>query len=58
MSTEVARFLPIAGMFVGLIVAFAFDPTAERAALWGMPAGLVAGYAVRFDIQRYGNARR
>jgi hypothetical protein len=58
MSAEVARFIPIAGMLVGLLVAFAFDPTAERAAWWGMPAGLLAGYAVRFGMQRYGNARR
>jgi hydrogenase/urease accessory protein HupE len=58
MSVEVARFIPIAGLFIGLLVAFAFDPTADRAAWWGAPAGLLVGYAVRFGMQRYGNARR
>ena len=41
MSPEVARFLPVAGMFVGLIVAFAFDPTSARAAWWCIPGGLL-----------------
>ncbi len=58
MSAEVARFIPIAGAFVGLLVAFAFDPSADRAAWWGLPAGLIAGYAVRFGMQRYYNAGR
>jgi hypothetical protein len=58
MSAELARFLPIAGVFVGLIVAFAMDPTADRAAWWAIPAGLLGGYAVRFGMQRYYNAGR
>jgi hypothetical protein len=58
MSSEVARFLPLAGLLVGLVVAFALDPAAERVAWWAIPAGLIAGYAVRYGMQRYGNARR
>ena len=57
MSNEVARFLPVAGMFVGLIAAFAFDPTSARAAWWGIPVGLLVGLAVRFLVQRRSNAR-
>ena len=58
MSTEVARFLPVAGLLVGLIVGFAFDPTAERVAGWWCPACLLAGFEARYAMLRYANARR
>ena len=58
MSTEIYRFLPVAGLLVGLMVAFALDPTSEHAAWWAIPGGLIAGYALRYGMQRYGNARR
>ena len=58
MSSEIARFLPIAGLLGGVVVALALDPTAQRVVWWAGPAGLIAGYAVRFGMQRYGHARR
>jgi hypothetical protein len=58
MSTEVYRFLPLAGLLAGLVVAFALDPTSEHPAWWAIPGGLIAGYAVRYGIQRHANARR
>lgn len=57
MSKEVLNFIPLAGLMLGLIVAFAFDATAERAAWWGVPAGLVVGLVAQFALKRYHNAR-
>ena len=57
MSKEVLRFLPVAGLLAGLVVAFSFDPTSERVVWWAIPAGLLAGYAARFAAQRFSNAR-
>ncbi|MEB3414817.1 hypothetical protein VCJ71_01925 [Alteriqipengyuania sp. WL0013] len=57
MSKDVLNFLPLAGIFIGLAIAFAFDPTTERVAWWIIPAGLLGGYAMKFGLKRYYDAR-
>ena len=57
MSQDVARFIPLAGLFIGLVVAFAFDPLAMRAAWWGPAGGFAIGIVARIGLQRYFNAR-
>jgi hypothetical protein len=60
MGRDVLRFLPFAGMLVGLVIAFAFDPTAmflSWQTLWLPFVGLAVGFALRFGLQRNHNAR-
>ena len=60
MSREVARFIPLAGMMIGLIIAYAFDPMAaflSPRTLWLPFVGFIVGVAVRFGLQRYYDAR-
>jgi hypothetical protein len=59
-SKDVLRFLPVAGLFIGLVIAFAFDPMAAFltwSTIWLPFAGLAVGFALRFGLQRYYNAR-
>jgi hypothetical protein len=60
MSRDVLRFLPFAGMLIGLVIAFAFDPMAAFLSwqtLWLPFAGLAVGFALRFGLKRSDNAR-
>ena len=60
MSRDVLRFLPFAGMLLGLVIAFAFDPMAAFLSwqtLWLPFAGLAVGFALRFGLKRSDNAR-
>lgn len=57
MSRDVLMFVPVAGLLIGLVVAFSFDPMAMRAAWWGPAGGFVIGLLVRFGLQRYYSAR-
>ncbi len=60
MSKDVLRFLPFAGMLIGLVIAFAFDPMAiflSWQTLWLPFAGLAVGFALRFGLQRNHDAR-
>ena len=60
MSRDVLRFMPVAGMFIGLVIAFAFDPMAmflTWSTVWLPFAGLAVGIALRFGLQRYYDAR-
>jgi hypothetical protein len=59
-SKDVLRFLPFAGMLIGLVIAFAFDPMAiflTPKTLWLPFAGLAVGFALRFGLKRSDNAR-
>ena len=61
MSREVARFIPLAGLLIGLIIAYALDPMASFVSLrtlWLPVAGFAVGVAVRLGLQRYYDARR
>jgi hypothetical protein len=52
--------MPVAGMFIGLVIAFAFDPMAmflTWSTVWLPFAGLAVGIALRFGLQRYYDAR-
>ena len=60
MSRDVLRFMPFAGMLIGLVIAFAFDPMASFLSwqtLWLPFAGLAVGFALRFGLKRSDNAR-
>ncbi len=57
MSNDVIDVLPVFGLLIGLIVAFAFDPTAKRASAWGAPSRLNAGCAMRLASRGFYNAR-
>ena len=57
MSRDVLNFLPMAGLLLGLLVAFAFDPTVDRVPWWTMAVGLASGYVARFGLKRYYDAR-
>ena len=60
MCKDVLRFLPFAGMLLGLVIAFAFDPMAiflSWKTLWLPFAGLAIGFALRFGLKKSDNAR-
>jgi hypothetical protein len=59
-SKDVLRFLPFAGMLLGLVIAFAFDPMAiflSWTTLWLPFVGLAIGFALRFGLKKSDNAR-
>jgi hypothetical protein len=59
-SREVLRFLPFAGMLIGLVIAFAFDPMAaflSWTTVWLPFAGLAVGFVLRFSLKKSDNAR-
>ena len=60
MNRDVLRFLPFAGMLIGLVIAFAFNPMAAFLSwqtLWLPFAGLAIGFALRFGLKKSDNAR-
>ncbi len=60
MSKDVARFIPLAGLLIGLVIAYAFDPMAmfvSARTIWLPIAGFALGVGVRVGLQRYYDAR-
>ena len=60
MNREVARFIPLAGLLIGMVIAYAFDPMASFLSLrtlWLPIAGFLVGVGVRIGLQRYYDAR-
>jgi membrane associated rhomboid family serine protease len=58
MRAEVLRFLPIGGLFAGVVVGVALDPTAQEINWWPAVAGFAGGVVASFALRRRSRGER